>query len=284
MTSFHQDIESFLNSRYAHLENDLFASFRPCSNNQLLITIGESWTWGNFLGDNRLNDVWGARLANRMQTNWLNIARCGSSNMWIAYQLSHLYTWLDCGNEWPFDSTSIIACWTETGRELRESWEWYEYNPTSFFESIPTHITPDDLIMMLNDKIVDYTNSQIAKLSERINVKFYSCHNFCSPIYWKYSWPTVEKNWANIISEKVGIHYDNHPATSMVDFISRIKQHLVNRDDTKQSLIEHTNRAIKLFNFFRDSPMGHIPGAQHPKAEAHDIWAQYLFENLVSVY
>ena len=58
---------------------------------KLLITIGESWTWGDSLEDhgyNRLDCVWGNKLSTMLDTDWINIARKGASNLWIFYQIS----------------------------------------------------------------------------------------------------------------------------------------------------------------------------------------------------
>ena len=49
----------------------------------LLVTIGDSWTWGDGI-DNRVNNVYGRRLSNMLNSDWINIAWPGTANNWIA--------------------------------------------------------------------------------------------------------------------------------------------------------------------------------------------------------
>ena len=52
----------------------------------LLVTVGDSWTWGAGLArDKRKNCVWGNLVSEMIQADWLNLAQPGQSNQWMAY-------------------------------------------------------------------------------------------------------------------------------------------------------------------------------------------------------
>ena len=106
---FGQLVTKFLNLDYYDLTRGNIADFTSISSGDtLLITIGESWTWGDSLPDNRLKNVWGYRLATKLQIDWLNIARCGASNFWIFYQLSELIRFGNNNNQFPYGKIVFV--------------------------------------------------------------------------------------------------------------------------------------------------------------------------------
>ena len=65
------------------------------SKKDLLICIGDSWTWGESLGGTnsdfnnkkvRYTEFYTNRLAEKLESDWLMIGWCGTSNTWIMKQ------------------------------------------------------------------------------------------------------------------------------------------------------------------------------------------------------
>src|SRR6056300_569890 len=95
------------------------------SSNVLLVTIGESWTWGDSLQSSwadgtddkefRLLNVYGGKLSLKLNSDFLNIAMPGESNLWIANKLDYLIENIDSLN---YKNIIIILTLTEVGREF----------------------------------------------------------------------------------------------------------------------------------------------------------------------
>ena len=66
----------------------------------LLITVGDSWTWGDHLGNIdwnkasddpcRLQQIYGRLLADKLNSDWVNLARPGCSNYWMLEKLQDI--------------------------------------------------------------------------------------------------------------------------------------------------------------------------------------------------
>jgi hypothetical protein len=77
--------------------------YRSVNSEQLLITVGDSWTYGDSLGQTRVRDgrddpehrlshVYGSLIAEELKADWINLALPGISNnmmcTWLAQLLS----------------------------------------------------------------------------------------------------------------------------------------------------------------------------------------------------
>jgi hypothetical protein len=277
MTSFKDTIEKFFNHEYNNDGNTRgqVAHFQQIGHSDtLLVTIGESWTWGNSLPSDRLINVWGHRLAAKLSLDWLNIARCGSSNFWIFYQLSELLRYLHNENDFPYQKIIFVFCLTETGRELNEHWSWYEYDPINFFYSQPTDISVQDLIKRQNYHCVRYAEQQIEILRTHVDCDVWIGHNFCSPIYWNIPFFRLEKSWNQITAHQIGYDLSGHPSIVQNSILEKYREHLKNNDSLLEQLINIQEQAIQMLNFFDFSPLNYK--SQHPTAENNELWASYV--------
>ena len=56
----------------------------------LIVTVGDSWTWGSDISENnhddnfRITHLYGNVLSDELKTNWLNLGLSASSNFWTA--------------------------------------------------------------------------------------------------------------------------------------------------------------------------------------------------------
>lgn len=92
----------------------------------LLVTIGDSWTWGDSLGKidatlgivddyaHRTTSIYGYHLSSMLDTDWVNYAICGIDNITVLTdaftQLSHLID--------EYSKIYVVVTLTETSREL----------------------------------------------------------------------------------------------------------------------------------------------------------------------
>jgi hypothetical protein len=93
---------------------------------KLVVTIGESWTWGDSLesswnprSDNkefRLSNVYGGQLAAMLDADFLNLAIPGESNLWIT---NHLKLFAENLNDFNYEEIYVVLTLTEVGREFQ---------------------------------------------------------------------------------------------------------------------------------------------------------------------
>lgn len=93
----------------------------------LLITVGDSWTWGDSLGqinkelgilddyDHRTTHIYGYHLSKQLDSDWVNLAICGIDNTSIILK-AHEYLQKISYN---YDRIYLVFTLTESGRELR---------------------------------------------------------------------------------------------------------------------------------------------------------------------
>lgn len=91
------------------------------SSDHLLVTIGDSWTWGSDIvkknrdDSQRRNLVYGNLVSEALSADWLNLGLCNTNNWWLrnrAQELANLLPQLH------YQRVTVIAVMTETGRWL----------------------------------------------------------------------------------------------------------------------------------------------------------------------
>jgi len=96
-------------------------------NQNLLICIGDSWTWGDGLGNTnkdhndavaRYNNFYIGLLAKKLKSDWLMIAKCGTNNQWILEQYEIIKLFSDKGMYKNYKKVYVHVCLTELFREL----------------------------------------------------------------------------------------------------------------------------------------------------------------------
>jgi len=279
---FGQSVTKFLNIDYYDLSRGNQADFTSISSGDtLLITVGESWTWGDSLPNNRLTNVWGYRLATKLQMDWLNIARCGASNFWIFYQLSELIRFGNNNKQFPYGKIVFVFCLTETGRELTENWDWYEHDPIKFFHAQARDMSVNDLVRKQNQYCVQFALELSNKLKNMIDHEIWIGHNFCSPIYWEYPFNKIKKNWNLITAEKLEYPYNLNPSIIGSSILEKYKKHLNLNTELLEQLIATQAEATAMIDFLDYSPLNYKIASKHPTAENHELWATYVYNSMV---
>lgn len=98
----------------SHNLKDWEEYYHDCSSkDRLVITAGDSWTWGDTLPD-RLNQVYGRLVSKSLDADWINIGSRGRSNSWILSALQYLAP-LVKGH---YKEVIVIVTMTENGRDV----------------------------------------------------------------------------------------------------------------------------------------------------------------------
>lgn len=104
----------------------------------LLVTVGDSWTWGTDLNpEYRLQHVFGNLVSEKLNSDWLNLAQSGANNFFIAERVEELGKIV---GELNYKKIYLICTFTETGRSFDSQHDryidylsWFEHNDINDF-------------------------------------------------------------------------------------------------------------------------------------------------------
>lgn len=281
----------------------------------LLVTMGDSWTWGNRLV-NRQVEVYGKILADRLDADLFNIAMCGRSNFWILDNLYKLVLANTADIITEDSYNKIRGCdWPQTHREYLEqrpidvyeeikqfcSHDVYEHKLLPRYKDIFIVITLtetgrefNDLVSSGLDTIDDYLRDieqtffdKVKKITEHSSVKILIGRNF------SINYPTtrasnmLDKNWIEIIYDSCTDAENNffkksdilhHGPISGIglDFLHSNHPVLGNMP-VKEYFVNQSSKVKKIIEYLS------LHGSYHrsyPCPEAHRLWAEYIIKNL----
>lgn len=263
------------------------------SNNKetLLITVGDSWTWGDHLGNIdwitqyddpiRLQTVYGKKLSEKLDSDWVLLARPGCSNYWMYDKLQFFS---DKIKQLKSRYSKIIITITLT-EDFREFSYREELPYTVPYYSIIDNCTD------LFDFLCQTENlflAKLIKLLESLEVEFYITRAFTD--FWPknkeaFSKAILDKTWCDVFQTEVSfLKYKQ-----VVPFIGQMSisgiEKLIDyaadkKDILKNNFLEIEEKITARYNFF-DASWYNIKGSSwHPNAQGHEIFAEYLFNKV----
>ena len=249
------------------------------NNNTLLIVAGDSWTWGDSLygidapngivdDDRRTTGIYGHLLSQKLNSDFVNIARCGSNNAEIIPRLKKVldYNW----NR--YQSITVLITLTETGREFLIYPKWW-LKPAPSLTALLEHF---ELLLV----------EQFNQLFESFpDVNFYIARNFT------YSFDStktmlkcthVPKSWVDCLAEYQGLN--NYPQD--VRFVSMMVYNPL--EETLRRTLQLSTHKKEFFsllktaetcnNWLVNSKLNYKKASKHPTELGHKIWADYLYD------
>lgn len=291
---------------------------RSVSSDTLLITVGDSWTWGDSLGKTslefddrayRIEHIYGTKLSKMLDCDFINIAIPGGNNLYI---LDYLMRTLKNLNK-NYNKRYIIFTLTESGRELANSLidqkemyyslcgpNWPAFNllingQTSqseidlmmsdirglhFEHVVGLHLTLLDSID-LDDFLCKYEKYTIQSIKRAVGPDLYLARNFTS------TFPSnnidIESRWVDIIASRGNLepYPENLHVMSCIGLDPLIKfcDRLYKNFDRARWL-ELLDISSKGIDWLERSPYNNNKGTKHPLEKAHLWWAEHLYENI----
>lgn len=276
--------------------------------NTLVVTMGDSWTWGNHLGDDRESLVYGKLLSDYCNADWLNIAKCGCSNYWI---LDNLYKLIlantseiiieDSYNSlkadgWPTYEQYLVEQPNQIKKEIKEflSYNVYENSLLKNYKEILVVITLTETGREFWDMSPPYNLSTIDEYLQRMEQKFYTkAHDLTNEFNFKLiigrnfsiNYPTtiaynsLEKSWIEVMSndhiEKDFLHYG--PVGSIGLNFLHSNATVLSSLPLKEYFISQSHKA--------DIVRKHLCSLSecimcYPNSRAHKMWAEYIYKQL----
>lgn len=255
---------SFLESCYdARLE----------SHDTLLITIGDSWTWGDSLGqakarnaqddpEYRLTHVYGNLIAKKLNADWINIAIPGESNSWIITQTKKILPSDIIRN---YKKVYLTLTLTEFGRK----------DDYFIIRDNRDRITTSNIFEVYNQEIEQRIDQLIANNPD---VKIVAGYNFVDPAVSNRYLPDT---WLDLLYQdatgKCHIVLSEH-----IDILGNWLLELtkINKSDILDFKLQLIEQSLLRINRLDHSPYNTSEDSRHPTEAGHEIWAEYLLKHL----
>jgi hypothetical protein len=250
--------------------------------NTLVVTVGDSWTWGCDMTpddneDHRLKHHYGRTIADHLAADWLNLGQGGAGNFWICDKVKELALVIPT---WDYKKIYVICTFTEIGRAINSRQDIDFYN---FFQTQSL----DQLLPWLNDLCVERITGS---LSQCVNVQLVIGTNFVDWTGATYDF-LIKPCWVELLSRQCGIDYDHqcHVVSSWVfDEFSQLSELTKDSVEFKNLLHSWLDAAIDRANLIRKIPaitrtLSPATGAMltgHPNAAGHKVWAEAILSHL----
>jgi len=246
----------------------------------LLITVGDSWTWGDHLGcidwdkasDDpvRLTQIYGRKLADHMGADWVNIARPGCSNYWMLEKLEAIQPFL-----YQYKSVHIVITLTEDLREAR-------YNRS--VDLGPIYKSFADNSATLKDFLVQVERYLFNSIETIVNrhptVHWYVARAFTDVWEENKRLFLLDKTWCDVIQDK--IQFDRY--FKVVPFVGQMATGPLNdyymKTEFKEEFLEIMQLVEYRWNFLGASEYNLKGSTYHPNPAGHQLWAEYLFSKM----
>jgi hypothetical protein len=249
----------------------------------LLITAGDSWTWGDSLFDidaeagkqdhpDRVNKIYGALLAKKLDADFINLAKCAGANIefcdWVKSLLPMVET--------KYKKIIVAITLTENCREAHWDRVWVPEEQPS-----------------LEEYLCEYEKNMFENLAQTF--KQHSSIQFVVSRNFTYSFDSnisvlkdylTEKIWVDCLAE----YQSNQDYPTDVRFLSSIAlvpMHKLLKDIDLykkykfqfMSLYASSELAI---SWLEKSKLNYQKATKHPTELGHEIWADYLYNTITA--
>lgn len=261
-------------------------------NENLLITIGDSWTWGDHLGtidwntiyDDpvRLQLIYGKKLSEQLAADWVLMANPGCSNYWMLEKLKRYGKQIQQLKN-KYKNIYIVVTLTEDLRECQYHSEC-EYT-ADYYSMIVNSSNLEDFLTKVEKKLFLEFNSEfdILGVTSKITRAFTDVWPNNKQYLQKY---LLDKTWCDVFQDQV--KFDRY--YQVVPFIGQMAieplQTYISKLESDQATVfknDFINLEEKLrarWNFLGESEYNLKGSTYHPSITGHEIFANYLYYSL----
>lgn len=249
---------------------------------KLLVTVGDSWSWGDSLGtinlengiiddhEHRTTHVFGALLAKKLGYDFLMLAKCGATNGEIH---NFAFNYIDDLKK-KYKKIVVIITLTELARELTGDPWWLDPLPSR---------------QSLDQFLSDYERNMLTTfrnaMAEHPEVEWFWARNFTStyPSNFDSCPGRVADTWVEILSRAqpdIPGYPENVRIVSQLGFVP-IEEYLLEQSlhrSWRRGLYEIMASASLAIDWLDDSKLNNKKATKHPTEQGHQLWADYLYE------
>jgi hypothetical protein len=241
----------------------------------LLVTVGESWTWGSDLTETdvestRLTQTFGNIISTELSADWLNLAQPGSSNFFIAEKVEELGCIISMLE---YKQIYLVCTFTEVGRGFNSHHDCnIDYN--NWFRQ---HLlsTESDFFKFLEFLNADCLR-RIRTVVDTHNLKFILGSNFVDAIGINSDPGFLKTPWFRLLNIDCPVtgYAGSTGVTRLADIIEFVPSD--KKSLFKSWFIELVNQSVCIDAVCSS----HILVKTHPTADGHKLWAKYILENI----
>ena len=245
----------------------------------LLITVGDSWTWGDHLGaidwnkchDDpvRLKQIFGRVLADMLSADWVNLAEPGCSNYWMIEQLQDIVPLLKTHQ---YQRVVVVITLTE---DLREATYTRRFDvETPYRQFVNDTSTLQEFLVEVEKFLFQNINDIVAELP---NVEFYISRAFTDS--WR-NYGQLDKTWCDVLQDHVQFVDYARPVPFVAQMaINPLTQKYL-KDEYKTEFLDIMERVDLRWQFLGVSDYNLKGSTYHPNPNGHRLWAEYLFSQI----
>jgi hypothetical protein len=270
-----QDIKRYFthpNKNISHREpSELPFSFVSRNATRLLVTIGDSWTWGYELSD-RTNACYGNILSEKLGSDWLNLSVPGAGNHYIG----QLYLYVTQRDVY-YEDISCVIVLTETGRDFNG---WFDRD-VDYAGWLRTQINSSEDYYKFLEFINDFAIDQIVQ-NKTENIDILVGFNFIDPSSRdKLKHLLIPRTWLEVVLDESIADDKCHIVSPYIfeklDDIFSIEWSL-DKNLFRHWQVEQLEKSQQRINKITNSQ--HFYPEMHPTEHGHKIWAEYLYDIL----
>jgi len=264
------------------LDHDFFSNFTEAAGRKifhediqnhstLLVTIGDSWTWGDSLygikgiktASDRLDDprrltaIYGYHLKNLIKDcDWINIAYPGTANRWI---VDSAWRFLNISKKLKYQRIIISVGLTDIGRDLNQR----GFNRTESFVQAAINYEKNYL-------------ESLCSIDSHPKFSLVVGRNFTStfPENLKIIKHHLVKRWIDISADNWPDGF-RPPECSIFHLPEDITY-----EDKQWALTNLIPNSEKAIEFLDLCPLHYKMASKHPTEECHKLWSNYVFDYL----
>jgi hypothetical protein len=239
----------------------------------LVVTIGDSWTYGCELDPKSRNqEVYGAQLAQRMAADWLNLAIPAQGNFWIAHMVKQLSAIIP---KLTYRSIYCVCTFTDPTRWFNTHFDQDVDYIQWFRDNVYTENDFDLFLSMRNQLCVKEILQHLEPFDHvhlRVGTNFVE-HTGLEQLQPKQLLPLP---WYRVLGlndntdVKVIFYYSR--IETVIKFISQDKHNMFKNWFLKTTALGdlRLNLLLGADNFKN----------VHPPADAHEAWAKYIYDSI----
>lgn len=248
----------------------------------LLVTIGDSWTYGARLGEEfpeqpeqgRLTHCFGYRLAQQLNVDWLNLAFPSTNNLWMAERYTNI---CEIADQLSYKKIIVFVTLTEFGREICTD---FDLDPALNDRYRQTN-SADGLAQTLAEYTADLF---LATRHDRVDLRLGI--NYVTNIYPTRLQPYfVERTWLECcLGQPLEDRCIVVGTWALDKFKLLPKEFNASIDQTVflEECLDMIDRANRRLNLIYNTGYNNQGGYGHPNTRGHQKWADYLADILAN--
>jgi len=242
---------------------------------RLVITAGDSWTYGDTLPD-RLNQVYGRLVSKSLDADWINIGSRGRSNSWFLKSLQYLAPLVKDH----YKEVVVIVTMTENGRDVETGYTFpFDYH--ALFAQIGDQPAFYDAVL---DSAEAYWIQQLQNI-QKSGCRVIVGHNFAWHNLNTMSEITILRdNW---IEKLADYQKRDRPIKAKLvtgwifDTVKTLHQMVpVSKSIFQAWALPYIDLANQVNSWLNDSDLNNKAMSKHPVPLGHEIWANYILTNI----